>query len=82
MSPKEGPLLPAHLPYLLELIQEGVLVFPPASLLHPLLYHPVQDGRDSIGAHSLQQIQPAATDTDNDLIQSVWKQRYKQIKKT
>lgn len=66
-------------PYLLELVQEGALVLPPAPLLHPLLDHPVQDGRHSIGAHSLQQIQPAAT--DRDPIQSVWKQMYEQIQK-
>lgn len=51
-------------PYLLELAEEGALVLPPAPLLHPLLDHPVQDGGHSIGAHPLQQIQPAAADTE------------------
>lgn len=40
-----------------------MLVLPPAALLHPLLDHPVQDGGDGVGAHPLQQIQPAAAGT-------------------
>lgn len=58
-----GLSLPPHLPYLLELIEEGVLVLPAAALLHPLLDHPVQDGGDSISTHPLQQLQPAAAGT-------------------
>ena len=49
--------------YLLELQQEGALVFAPAVLLHPLLDELVQDGGDGLGADPLQQLEFRTTHT-------------------
>ncbi len=49
--------------YLLELQQEGALVFAPAVLLHSLLDELVEDGGDGLGADPLQQLQFGTTTT-------------------
>lgn len=43
--------------YLLELQQEGALIFAPAVLLHPLLDELVEDGGDGLRADPLQQLE-------------------------
>lgn len=53
--------------YLLELVQKRALVFTPASPLHPLLNHLVQDSCHSIRTHPFQQVQPVAADIERGL---------------
>lgn len=43
--------------YLLELQQEGALIFAPAVLLHPLLDELVEDGGDGLRTDPLQQLE-------------------------
>lgn len=52
--------IPTHL---LELIQEGALVFTPTPPLHAFFNHSAQDVGDGIRTHSLQQVQPVTEET-------------------
>lgn len=62
-APKERAGGSTTCSYLLELQQEGALVFAPAVLLHPLLDELVEDGGDGLRADPLHQLQLGTTQT-------------------